>query len=211
LYSERVGWRLGLRMLAASLSAIITLTTAMTAWAGSPGEAVVRGAIESMRALPATKGHPAARRKVLDSIDNSLALDLLAKEALGPQWAKLNDAERRRFVALLTESLEKLGYPRGAEALSQVKVTYLGGERTASTEVVKTTIGDDGNDSGGRMPLDFAVARRGSRWQIVDVAMNGMSLSRVVSTRVQDTLAKDGYQKLVEELQRQVAAAGDDN
>ncbi len=180
------------------------MMTAPTARAGSPAEAAVRGAIDSMKALPATDGHPGARRILLDAIDNSLALDLLAKQALGPQWDKLSIAERRHFEAVFTESLEKLAYPRAADALSVVKVNYLGTDQQALGEVVRTAIANEG---GGQMPIDFAVAKRGARWQITDAMMDGMSLSKVVSTRIQQSLQDQGYQKLVEELQNQNAMA----
>jgi ABC-type transporter MlaC component len=177
---------------------------ALTARAASPGEAVVRGAIDSLKALPATKGQPDAQRKLLDSIDNALALDLLARQALGPQWAKLNEVERRRFMATFTASLEKLAFPRAAVALSQIKVTYLGDDKKGSAGVVRTTIA---KDDGGKVPVDFVVARRGARWQITDVTMDGESLSKAVSTRIQGALNQEGYQKLVEELQKRVAEA----
>ena len=185
--------------------ATIVMMMALTARAASPGEVVVRGAIDSMKALPATNGQPEARRKLLDSIDNALALDLLARQALGPQWARLSEVERRRFIATFTASLEKLAFPRAAAVLSQVKVSYLGDDRKASAEVVRTTIAKD--DSGGKVPVDFVVTRRGARWQISDVTMDGESLSKAVSTRIQIALNKEGYQKLVEELQKRVAEA----
>jgi ABC-type transporter MlaC component len=189
----------------AALCAIGAMMPGLTARAASPAEAVVRGAIDAMKALPATEGHPEARRKVLDSIDNALALDLLAKQALGPQWDKLNPAERRRFIALFTESLEELGYPRAAGPLSMLQINYLGTEpKSAAAEVVKTTLG---NPDGGKIPLDFAVARRATRWQIVDVNMDGESLAGAVSTRIQNAVTTEGYQKLVEELQRQITEA----
>ena len=185
-------------------AATIVMMMALTARAASPGEAVVRSAIDSMKALPPTKSQPEARRKLLDSIDNALALDLLAKQALGPQWAKLSEVERRRFIAIFTASLEKLAFPRAAAALSQVKVTYLGDDRKASAEVVRTTIA---NDDGGKVPVNFVVAQRGARWQITDVTMDGASLSQAVSGRIQEALKKESYQKLVEELRKRVAAA----
>ena len=181
------------------------MTTALPVQAASPSEAVVRGAIDSMRALPATKGHPEAQRKVLDAIDNALALDLLARQALGPQWDKLSVAERRHFIAVFTQSLEKIGFPRAAAMLSQVKVNFVGTDKTAATEVVRTTIALEGG--GGQMPIDFAVARRGAGWQIVDASVDGTSISKAVSTRIQAAVQSEGYQKLVEELQKQVALA----
>lgn len=158
-----------------------------------------------MKALPATDGHPGARRLLLNSIDNSLALDLLAQQALGPQWDKLSVAERRHFVAVFTESLEKLAYPRAAAALSAVKVNYLGTGKVASGEVVRTAVANEG---GGQMPIDFAVSQRGTRWQITDAMMDGVSLSKVVSTRIQQSLQDQGYRKMVAELENQNSIAG---
>jgi phospholipid transport system substrate-binding protein len=200
LYYQRVN----LTAAVASFCAIVLLMTALTAQAASPAEAVVRGAINSMKALPATDGHPEARRRLLDSIDNSLALDLLARQALGPQWDKLSVAERGRFQALFTRSLEILAFPRAAAALSLFKVNYLNAETKPSAEVVRTTLGDA---SGGTVPLDFMVARRGTRWQITDVIMDGESLAKVVSGQIQNAVQTEGYQKLIEELQKQVTLA----
>jgi phospholipid transport system substrate-binding protein len=198
--------RVNLMAAVASVCAtILTMTLTPTARAASPAEAVVRGAIDGVKSLPATKGQPDARRKVLDSIDNALALDLLAKRALGPQWDKLSEAERRHFVAVFTQSIEKIGFPRAAAALSQVKVNYLGSaENKASTAIVRTTIG---RDDGGKVPIDFTVARRGPRWQIIDVVMDGQSLPDAVTKRFQVVMREKGYPKLVEELEKQIAHA----
>lgn len=185
--------------------ASMLMLTGLTVWAASPAQEVVRGAIDSMRNLPSTAGHPTAQRKLLDSIDNALALDLLAKQALGPQWDKLSAPERQHFVAIFTQSLEKLAFPRAAAALSEVKVNYVGENlKTASTVLVKTSMTNEG---GGQLPMDFDVVERGARWQIVDVVMDGASLSNVMATRIQSSLANEGYQKLVEELQGQISRA----
>jgi ABC-type transporter MlaC component len=190
---------------AAVCAGILMMTAAPAAHAASPAEAVVRGAIDSMKALPAAKNQPDVHRKLLDSLDNALALDLLAKQALGPQWDKLSDTERHHFVAVFTRSLEKVGFPRAAAALSQVKVNYLGDEdRKASTTVVRTSVG---RDNGGKVPIDFTLIQRGPRWQIVDVVMDGQSLPNVVAKRFQVVVQEKGYQKLVEELEKQIAYA----
>jgi len=86
-------------MAAASIWAI-GMITALPVGSASSADQVVRGAIASIKALPATKRNPAARRELLDAIDNALALDFLAKQALGPQWVKLSEVERRHFVAI---------------------------------------------------------------------------------------------------------------
>jgi ABC-type transporter MlaC component len=180
------------------------LPMVLTARAASPAEAVVRGAISSMKALPATEGHPVARQKVLDSIDNALALDLLAKQALGPQWDKLSTSERHRFVVVFTRSLEKMGFPLAAATLSEVKVSYLQSSNYGSEEVVRTTVGNEG---GGQMPIDFHLIRRGSRWQVVDAVADGVSIAGAISARIQNAMASEGYPKMVEELETQISKA----
>jgi phospholipid transport system substrate-binding protein len=196
--------RMNLMVAVALVCATILLMMNLVARAASSAEAVVSGAIDSMKALPAAQGHPDTRRRLLDSIDNALALDLLAKQALGAQWDKLSDAERHHFVAVFTQSLEKIGFPRAAAALSQVKVNYLGEDLEGSTQVVRTTIG---REDGGKVPFDFMLVRRGSRWQIFDVMMDGESLPKAVSKRFQVVMQREGYLKLVEELQKQIAEA----
>ncbi len=58
------------------------------------------------------------------------------------------------------------------------------------------------------MPIDFAVSHRGTRWQITDAMMDGTSLAKVVSTRIQQTLQDQGYRKMVAELENQNSIAG---
>ena len=96
-----------------------------------------------MRQL-ASNNDPAARRKILDAIDRSLAVDTLAKSALGPQWDKLERTERAKFVALFTQALEELAYPRAANALSTLDVSYAGEDTRASGHLVRTIIANAG-------------------------------------------------------------------
>ena len=190
--------------LAAGVFVLFMMMAVATPIHAAPGgEAVVRDTISAMKQLSAAKD-PAARRKLLDSIDNSLALDLLAKQSLGSQWGKLSKTERDRFVALFTESLEKLAFPRAASALAEVQVTYSSETGTPADDMVHTVIA---RHDGGKVPIDYRLTKRQSRMQIVDVTMDGESLSKEVSTRIQSALQQEGYPKLVAELRKRVAQA----
>jgi ABC-type transporter MlaC component len=187
----------------ATAAAIFGLRPARAATVQGPGEAVVRYAIDSMRQLASNKD-PRARRKIFDAIDRSLAVDTLAKSALGPQWDKLERTERTRFVALFTQALEELAYPRAAKALSTLDVSYSGEDTGASGHLVRTIIA---NASGGRIQVNYLVAEEAGRWRISDVDLDGESLSRAVTARIQAALKHDGYPKLVADLSKRVAQA----
>lgn len=165
-----------------------------------PGEAVVRTAIDSMRQL-ASSNDAAARRKILDSIDRTLAVEAIAKSALGPQWDKLDRPERSRFIALFTQALEKLAYPRAAQALSTLDVSYLGEDTRPAGHLVRTIIA---KADGGRLQVNYLVDEEAGRWRIRDVDLDGESLSRAVTTRIQGALKQDGYPKMVADLRKRV-------
>ena len=60
---------------------------------------------------------------------------------------------------------------------------------------------------GGKVPIDYRLAKRQARWQIIDVTMDGESLAKEVSTRIQSAIQSEGYPKLVAELRKRVTEA----
>lgn len=169
-----------------------------------PGQALVQSTLDAVKALPAANGNPKQRRQLLDTIDNSLALDLIAEQALGPQWGKLKQSERRRFVALFTEALEKVAYPKAGVFLNAVKITFLADSQKGDSESVRTMI-ERGEST--KAPLIFEVVKRGTRSQIVEVVVDGQSIVKGIEFRFQTMIKEQGYPKLVEELQKRIAAA----
>jgi phospholipid transport system substrate-binding protein len=156
-----------------------------------------------MKNLASSKD-PTAREKVLHSIDQALAIDTIAKSALGNQWSKLDGKERAEFVTLFTRALEKLAYPRAAQALASLDVRYLGEDTKPNGHLVRTVIA---KADGGKLQVNYLVNEEAGRWRISDVDLDGESLSRAVSTRIQGALKQDGYSKLVADLRKRVAQA----
>lgn len=200
LHYQRVNLR-GLLLALVMAAAMLAVKAAFAATVPGPGEAVVRRAIDSMRQLADSKD-PAGKRKILDTIDRSLGVDSLAKSALGPQWDKLERSERVKFVALFTRALEKLAYPRAAQALKALDVSYKGEETKPSGHLVRTVIA---KADGGKIQVNYLVAEEAGRWRINDVDLDGESLSQAVSARIQAALRQDGYPKLVADLSKRVA------
>ncbi len=166
-----------------------------------PGEAVVRHLIDSIKKLSNAKD-PEQRRRILDTVNQSLAISAVAKASLGEQWNKIDEAERGRFVALLTKTLEKFAYPRAAQALSTVNVEFGGEQNQGARRLVRTKIA---RPEGGQMAVDYLVAKAGSRFKVIDVDLDGQSLSKVVTERIQQALKRGGYEKLVADLEKRAA------
>jgi ABC-type transporter MlaC component len=173
---------------------------ALASVSGGPAANVVRMVIDSIRRLPQAASS-AERRSIFDRVNKSIAIRGLAQESLGQQWDKLGRGQRDQFVALLTESLEKLAYPQAAKVLSTVDVGYQGEEGQGANRLVRTAIA---KPDGGRIQVNYLLANRSAGWQIVDVSLDGESLSKAVAARIQGALKRDGYEKLVADLRKQV-------
>lgn len=172
---------------------------------GSAADAV-RQLINDVRSL-STITEVSQRRNTLDKIDSGLAIREVARQSLGAQWGKIDRAEQDRFVHLLTRALETTAYPRAARALQSVVISF-GDERSERAgRMVSASVS---KPEGGSIPVSFLMGKSAKRWQVVDVVVDGQPLSKALSARVQGALAKDGYPKLVSDLEKQVNAAESD-
>jgi phospholipid transport system substrate-binding protein len=161
-----------------------------------PGETVVRNMIESIRKLHTTDD-AAARARLISSIDDSLAVDSLAPQALGAQWSKLDAAHRDEFARLMRDLLEKLAYPQASQFFAGLNVQY-GPERVRGAErVVSTTVK---RPEGGAISLDYVLRRAGQRWRVVDIDLDGQSLAQSVAGQIQAVLKQGSYQSLVAQM-----------
>jgi ABC-type transporter MlaC component len=187
---------------AISLSLLLTVT-AFGAQRIGPGESTIRGLIASMKSYAQAKT-PAERAAAAAKVSRDLALGGLARESLGAQWRRLDRTERTRFASLFKRSVETLAYPRAAQALSKVRVKYLGESRKGAHRVVRTRVI---RPEGGEIRVDYSLEERNRRWIVADVSLDGESLAKAVRARIQKALEQAGYPKLVSDLERQVERA----
>jgi phospholipid transport system substrate-binding protein len=113
----------------------------------------------------------AIRRHVDEMVDFREAAML----ALGREWHARTPLEQNEFVALFADLLERSFVWRVAGKASLgggVRVDYLGETVTGDAASVDTAIaGRDGND----FRLEFRMVRRGERWVVRDIVLDGVS------------------------------------
>jgi ABC-type transporter MlaC component len=162
-----------------------------------PGEAIVRQAIDSLRKLR-TINDGAQRAAIVRSLHDTLALDTLAPEALAAQWGKLDAAERKHFVSLLRELLEKLAYPRASEFFSEIDVAFEGEKARGNARMVKSVAK---RKDGGAIAMNYTLAPEHGRLRIVDIELDGQSLRHQVTTQIDAVLKQGSYQTLVDQME----------
>jgi phospholipid transport system substrate-binding protein len=142
-------------------------------------QAVIQGTIDGVltvlrdTTLQGGDKRNARMKKLREVIDRVFDWEDMSRRSLGVHWRSIDDAQRKRFVAVFTDLLSNhymndLDKFRGTE---QVKM--LGTEAAAEDWVVKSVLV---THSGENIPIDYFLTKGPTGWRVYDVAIEGVSL-----------------------------------
>jgi phospholipid transport system substrate-binding protein len=166
--------------LAAALGLFVSqLTWAQTSWALSPAvalEAFFSRANTVLRSVDPERGLDEPRQAILALVNEVFDVQGAAALALGPMWQSRTLEQQKEFVKLFAGFLER-GYiaviGSKASVADGVKIRYLGESVAGDSATVATTLL---TRNGSELPVDYSMVRRGDRWAVRDVIIDGVSL-----------------------------------
>ena len=189
------------RCLRLGFATLYIVASAQGAWAAGAAEQVKR----AIDRVLVTVGNPALRgdekiverraavRKIADEIFDFAEI---ARRSLGRYWLPLSEAQRTEFVGLFEDLLERSYTPK-IELYRGEKIIY-GGERvdgelaTVSTKII--------TKNSNAVPIDYRLLKRGERWMIYDISIDGVSLVSNYRTQFNKIIQTSGYDGLVEKM-----------
>ncbi len=182
-------------------SVVLFVAFATAAQAGEPTDQLRTHVDEVLKVLqnPALRTPDKAeeRRDVIRRVANQIFdFEETAKRALGPHWTARTPAERKEFVALFTDLLER-SYVSRIEQYGGEKVTYAGDQVTGDQTVVKTRIV---SKTGTEIPVDYRMQKTPEGWRVYDVNIEGVSLVSNYRTQFNKIVQTESYQALVDRL-----------
>jgi phospholipid transport system substrate-binding protein len=178
------------------------LLAAANAAAGPPTEQL-RGAIDRVLKTvedPALKAEnkTAERRQAVRKIANEIFdWGETAKRSLGRHWQARTEVEREEFVRLFGDLLER-AYISKIELYGGEKIAYTGESIDGDFALVKTKIVTP--KQGTEVPVDYRLLRRGDRWLVYDVVIEGISLVSNYRTQFNKIIQSSSYQDLVKKM-----------
>jgi phospholipid transport system substrate-binding protein len=185
---------------ALALAGVFILLVA-PAWAVTPTEQL-KGSIDKIIPIledPTLKGdaklqerRAAIRRVASDVFDFTES----ARRALGPHWERRTAEERQEFARLLGDLLER-AFASRLEQYAGERIQYTGESVDGNLATVKTTII---TKSGAELPVDYQVLRRGDRWFVYDVWIEGVSLMNNYRVQFNKIIQTSSYEDLVRKL-----------
>ena len=134
-----------------------------------------------------------AVRKVADEIFD---FGETAKRSLGRHWAARTPEEREEFVKLFGDLLER-SYISKIELYGGEKIQYVADKVDGETAVVQSKLLTKG---GGEVPIEYRMHKKGERWLVYDVVIEGVSLVANYRTQFNKIIQTSSYQDLVKKM-----------
>jgi phospholipid transport system substrate-binding protein len=171
------------------------------AWAGSPTEQLRGQITRVLKALedPDLKKEPKGteRRTTVRKIaEDIFDFSETAKRSLGRHWAARSPAERNEFVSLFGDLLER-SYLSKIELYGGEKISYAGESIDGDQATVNTKIT---TKQGSEIPVDYRMMKRGDRWLVYDVIIEGISLVNNYRVQFNKIIQTSSYTDLVKKM-----------
>ena len=159
----------------ATLGLIFSPSIAARALAGTPLEEL-RVHVDRVLTImenPDFKGDPHSKeraqvRKILRGVFD---FEETAKRSLARHWHSLRPEEQSEFVRVVADLVVR-SYVKRIEEYRAVKIAYVDDAIDRDEAVVRTRIT---TKSGTEVPIDYRMLKRGERWRVYDLIMEGVS------------------------------------
>src|SRR6267378_4177315 len=168
---------------------------ALPAQAGAPIEQLKAQVNRVVKLIddPALKDKRVAVRKIADDIFD---FGETAKRSLGRHWAARTEAERDEFVKLFGDLLEH-SYISKIELYGGEKIQYMSdrieGDQASVLSKLVTKAGSD-------VPIEYRMLKKGDRWLVYDVIIEGVSLVSNYRTQFNKIIQTSSYAELVKKM-----------
>jgi len=187
------------------LSLLFILSIAVPLWAVEPMEAIKQTTdkILTLVTNPALKppSKTAEKEKLIrQAVDERFDWEEMARRSLATHWAKRTPEERKEFVPLFSDLLERT-YMKKVEDYSGEKVLYEGETQDGDYAVVKVKIVTKQNKD---ILVEYRLKKEGNNWLIYDVSILGVSLVNNYRTQFNSIISQSSYENLVKRLREKV-------
>ena len=146
---------------------------------------------------PALKDKPKDKRVAVRKIaDDIFDFGETAKRSLGRHWAARTEAERDEFVKLFGDLLER-SYISKIELYGGEKIQYLS-DRTEGDQA--SVLSKLVTKAGADVPIEYRMLKKGDRWLVYDVIIEGVSLVSNYRTQFNKIIQTSSYAELVKKM-----------
>ena len=183
-----------------ALALTLALVTAQPACALSPTatlEAFFGRANTVLQSVDPERGLEEPRQAIRDLVNEVFEFRGAGALVLGSVWLSRAPEDQDEFVHLFANVLERgfvAAISSKASLAGGVRIQYLGESVAGDSATVATTIL---TRAGSALPVDYWLVRRGERWKVQDVVIDGVSLLANYRAQFKRVLAVHPYTELI--------------
>lgn len=149
--------------------------------------------------LPAKKAE--RREMIFTSIRKSFDFEEMAKRSLARHWQERTSEEKKEFISLFSQLLEA-SYISKIETYTDEKIIY--DRETIDSDSkygeVKTSIATKDL----AIPIDYKLIRKGDRWFVYDVLIEGVSFISTYRSQYNKIILKESYDALLKKMKNKL-------
>jgi len=136
------------------------------------------------------------KRRISSAVDERFDWEEMARRSLGRHWAQRTPDEKREFIQLFRDLLERT-YLEKVQGYSGEKVNYEGDTVDGDYGVVKVKIL---TSSAREIPVEYHLIKKGTNWLVYDFSIEGISWINNYRSQFNSILTKSSFKELVQRL-----------
>jgi phospholipid transport system substrate-binding protein len=120
----------------------------------------------------------------------------MARLALGQHWQQRSPEERKEFIMLFRQLLER-SHIMQMTTKAEAEQRYLGEVIDGDRALVQAVVMAEDNE----VPIDYALVRHNGTWKIYDLGIDGMRLSQIYRSEFNKVISRGSYADLIRRMQ----------
>lgn len=136
------------------------------------------------------------RALIRKTVSERFDFEEMAKRSLALHWRKRTPEERKEFVSLYTDLLER-SYIKKIESYTDEKILYTDEKINGEYAEVHTKIITKRNVE---IPIEYRLLKKNGKWEVYDVIVEGVSLVNNYRTQFNKIIRTDSYEELVKRM-----------
>ena len=185
----------------------LTATTPSTALADTP-KATVEQLLAAITQLHHKKPLTPEQQQSNDKISRQAVafMDVreVSQKTLGKYWEERSKKEQDEFVQLLGDLFRYVAFPNSSKFFGEMNINYAATEMDGKTANVPMIVV---HKEEGEVGLGFVLEQNSSRWRVVDVILDGVSMRNNLRTQFHKVIKKHDYPELIRRMQKKLSAA----
>jgi phospholipid transport system substrate-binding protein len=145
------------------------------------------------------------RNQGLDKeIQALLNFEELSKRSLDQHWAGLQEAQRKEFVDLLRQLIQR-NYQKNLESTLEFSIKYEAEQPTKDGVLVKTRARSKTNRRAPEVSIDYTLSGSAGSWKVFDVITDGVSLVENYRSQFNRIIRRDGWSSLIDRMRKSLS------